>query len=292
MKLFKKILCPVDFSEASEQAFEYAKAFAASFNSELVLLHVSPNISEAYTALMPDFPTYGLPKQEDLLVQFDDFSQDWSGKLDKIIRIGTPYLEILDFADEAEIDLIVLGAKGLSKFERLFLGSTGEKVARKSKCPVMTVHAEPRKLPIKRILVPVDFSPLSYEALPVVATIAETFQAEINLLHVVEIGHGLDKKAQEQEYEYFERVRQKLAEEWELPEEFKKLETKKFVRHHIGSAGYGILEFAQDWDVDLIAMTTHGRTGLKKAFMGSVTEKVIKIAPFPVLSIKSKLEGK
>ncbi|NIR47371.1 universal stress protein [candidate division KSB1 bacterium] len=291
MKIFKKILCPVDFSDASRDAFEYAKAFAETFDSALVMLHVSANITEAYTALMPDFPNYGVHKEEDLIEQFNEFSNDWSGELNKVIRAGTPYLEILEYAKEKEVDLIILGAKGLSKFERLFIGSTGEKVTRKSDCPVLTVHSKPKGLPIENILVPIDFSPLSYAILPIVATIASKFQAEINLLHVVEIGQRVDRDAQVKEYDYFERVKAKLADEWELPQEFEKIETKKFIRHHVGSAGYGIMQFAQDWDIDLIAMATHGRSGLSKVLMGSVTEKVIKIAPCPVLSIRSETAG-
>ncbi|MFQ6113076.1 MAG: universal stress protein [bacterium] len=289
MELFKKILCPLDFSDASREAFRYAKAFANTFNSELVLLHVTPSISDAYTALMPDFPTYSLAK-EDLIEDFNEFTADWEGNFKKVIRAGTPYLEILSCAKEENFDLIILGAKGLSKFERLILGSTGEKVARKSECPVLTVHPKANGLQIKRILLPIDFSPLSYGVVPVVATIAEKFNAEISLLHVVEIGHQLDQKEQAKEYEYFDKVKQKLAEQWELPDAFNKIETKKFVRHYVGSAGYGIREFAQDWDIDLIAMATHGRSGLSKVLMGSVTEKVVKIAPCPVLSIRSKVK--
>jgi len=289
MKPFKKILCPVDFSEPSHKAFIYAKALAKAFDAELTLLHVAPNITEAYTALMPDFPTFGIHKEEQLVEQFNEFSDDWSGKVNKVIRAGTPYIEILDFAEVKEHDLIVLGAKGHSKFERLFLGTTGEKVTRKAQCPVLTVHsASSRKFRIRKILLPIDFSPLSYAALPLVSALAKRFKAEIDLLHVVETGHRKDKQGQEEEYRYFERIKERLAREWELPEEFKEIETRKFVRHHAGSAGYGILEFAQDWDIDLIAMATHGRGTFSKALLGSVTEKVIKIATCPVLSIRSQ----
>ncbi|MCH7755302.1 universal stress protein [candidate division KSB1 bacterium] len=69
------------------------------------------------------------------------------------------------------------------------------------------------------------------------------------------------------------------------------MEIKKFIRHHVGSAGYGILEFAQDWDIDLIVMATHGRSGLNKVLMGSVAEKVIRIAPCPVLSIRNQTKS-
>jgi nucleotide-binding universal stress UspA family protein len=289
MKLFKKILCPVDFSESSRHAMRYAKTFAKIFDSELAFMHVSPNVTEAYTALMPDFPNYGL-KKEDLIEQFNEFTDDWSGKLTKVIRAGTPYIEILEYAKEDDFDLIILGAKGHSKFERLFLGVTGEKVARKSQCPVLTVHDQPVKIEIKKILLPIDFSQLSYAVLPMVASLAKKFKAEINLLHVVEIGHHMAPEEKEKEYEYLEKIKERLAEQWELPDEIREIETKKFIRHFAGSAGYGILEFAQDWDIDLITMATHGRSGLSKVLLGSVTEKVIKIAQCPVLSVRSVID--
>lgn len=292
MNYFKKILCPLDFSDASRAALEYAKSIAETFDSELVLMHVSPNVAEAYTALMPDFPNYGAAREEDLVEQLNEFTGDWAGRFKKVIRVGTPYLEILEYAQNEPFDLIILGAKGLSKFERLFLGATGDKVTRKAECPVLTVHAKPEGLPIKRILLPTDFSPLSYAVLPIVAAIAEKYRAEINLLHVVELGHQLDPKTQSREYDFFEKLKSKLEEQWDLPQAFNAIETKKFIRHHIGSAGYGIMEFAQDWEIDLIAMATHGRTGFSKVLMGSVTEKVIKIAPCPVLSVRSEMNAR
>ena len=286
MKAIKKILCPVDFSDASRHALAYARSFAEALTADLALLHVSPNITEAYSALLPDFPMQGLYRKEDIAERFNEFTDDWSGKFKKVIRAGTPYLEILEYAREEQFDIIILGAKGHSNFERLILGTTGEKVARYADRPVLTVHAKPNGLPIKRILVPLDFSPLSYAMLPAVAALAKAFNAEIDLLHIVEMGHSVDPEGQAKEYEYFEQVKKLLGDQWELPAEFEKIKTNKFIRHHPGSAGYGILAFAQDWDVDLIAMASHGRTGLSKVLLGSVTEKVIRIAPFPVLSIR------
>ncbi|MFQ5706545.1 MAG: universal stress protein [bacterium] len=290
MKLFKKILCPLDFSEASHEAFDYAKMFAEAFDAQLILLHVCPSMTEAYSALMPDFPDFGVQKPEDVLEELNSFSGDWRGVYKKEIKAGSPYLEILRYAEKEKVDLIIQGAKGLSKIERLFLGSTGEKVTRKSVCPVLTVHSR-GSMAIKKVLVPIDFSPLSYTVVPTVAALAERFQAEIHLLHVVEFGYRVDRRGQEMESKYFEQVKERLANQWEIPDEFNKILTKKFVRHHVGSAGYGIRDFAQDWDIDLIAMATHGRTGVSKVLMGSVTEKVIKIAPCPVLSIRSQPGG-
>lgn len=288
MQVFKKILCPLDFSDSSREAFNYAKVFAETFHSELIVLHVCPSMTEAYTALMPEFADLCIQKDDDLLEEVNRFTDDWKGRYRKVIRAGSAYLEILDFAESEKVDLIVLGAKGLTGFERLFVGSTGEKVARKSSCPVLTVHEKTMGLKIKKILLPIDFSHLSYAVIPLGAAIAEKFQAEISLLHVVELGDDVAKDGQKK-YEFFERIKTKLADQWAVPDEFNKIVTQKFIRHHVGSAGYGIRDFAQDWDIDLIAMATHGRSGLSKVLMGSVTEKVVKIAPCPVLSIRSQL---
>lgn len=284
----KKILCPVDFSETSKEAFEYAKTFAELFGAELTLLHVVPSVAEAYTALMPGFPVYGPETEKDVKEDFNEFTHDWSGKVEKVIRPGTASLEIIEFAQEEKFDLIIQGSKGRSKLERLLLGATGEKVIRKAQCPVLTVHQKPNALPIRRILLPTDFSEHSYAVIPFVAAIAQKFKAEVYILHVVEIGQTFDKEKQKEEYDYFEQVKQKLFDEWEIPTEFDTLVTQKFIRHHVESAGYGILEFAQDFDIDLITMATHGRSGLSHVLLGSTTEKLVKISHCPVLSIKSR----
>ncbi len=103
------------------------------------------------------------------------------------------------------------------------------------------------------------------------------------------MGHHVDKESQVKEYQYFEKVKEKLAEQWKLPDEFQKIETQKVIKHNVGPAGCCIVEFAQDWDVDLIVMATHGRTGLSKVLLGSVTEKVLRTAPYPVLSVRSQI---
>ncbi len=289
MKNIKKILCPIDFSETSRAALEYAQTFVEFFNAELTLLHVVPSMAEAYTALMPDFPICGTETEKDVMEDFNEFTHDWSGNVEKVIRPGTAYLEIIDFAKEQQYDLIVQGSKGHSKFERLLLGVTGEKVIRKAQCPVLTVHQKPDALPIKRILLPTDFSDHSLAVIPTVAAIAKKFEAQIYILHVVDAGHGFDTDRQKAEYDYFEDVKQKLSNEWEIPQEFNTLVTQKFIRHHVESADYGILEFAQDLDIDLITMATHGRSGLSHILLGSTTEKLVKISHCPVLSINSQL---
>lgn len=286
MKPFKRVLCPLDFSEPSRYALDYAVTFARAFNAELILIHVIPDMTQAYSAVVPGLPVFERQRHDDLVMEFNEFTRYLDGSFKKVIRTGTPYLEILQYARRDNIDLIILGARGRSKFERLFLGSTGENVARYADIPVLTVHARPHSPSIiRKILVPIDFSPASYSVLPIVAALARTFKARIDLLHIVEMSHHVSSQRQAEEYKYFEMVRSTLASQWELPEGFAEIETRKFIRHHVGPAGYGILAFAQDWDVDLIAMAARGGSGFPGILLGSVAEKIIRIASLPVLSI-------
>ena len=141
----KTMFCPVDFSETSNLAMRYAVALARMNNSALTLLHV----------VAP--PVASLPGEAGLLAvpQADvtEIAQACGERLDRIIAdipdqnvpinrevvSGFPYLEIVRFANDHDIDLIVMGSRGRSGLSHLFLGSVAERVLRKAPCPVLTV---------------------------------------------------------------------------------------------------------------------------------------------------------
>jgi nucleotide-binding universal stress UspA family protein len=144
-----RILLPTDFSKYSQAALTYAAAFAERFSAELYLLHVVQNLA----LVMPDILTMdaaALPSPEQFTpaveAGFDRLIEE--NKLEKLqvrreIREGTPFYEIIRFAREADIDLIVMGTHGHSGLAHVLLGSVTEKVVRKAPCPVLTVrHAE------------------------------------------------------------------------------------------------------------------------------------------------------
>jgi nucleotide-binding universal stress UspA family protein len=142
----KRILFPTDFSECSKRAQEYACALADQFQAELHLLHVLQDL----TPLMLDGGAmYSLPadyfvgqKQAAMAALAALTSAEWNR--DKpVIRdlcIGNPFVEIVRYAKEHEIDMIVIGTHGRSAMSHLLLGSVAEKVVRSGPCPVLTVH--------------------------------------------------------------------------------------------------------------------------------------------------------
>jgi nucleotide-binding universal stress UspA family protein len=142
----QRVLTPIDFSDCSKRAQEYACALVDQFQAELYLLHVLHDLAP----LMLDGGTmYALPtdyfeeqKQsaEKALARLP--SAEWSqGKaVIRELRIGNPFVEIVRYAQEQEIDIIVIGTHGRSAISHLLLGSVAEKVVRSAPCPVLSVH--------------------------------------------------------------------------------------------------------------------------------------------------------
>jgi nucleotide-binding universal stress UspA family protein len=141
-----RVLVPTDFSKHSHIALTYGAAFAEKFGAELYLLHVVQDLA----LFIPDMVTVApplVPTVEQLTaavrVAFDrlvDENHLQRLTLHREVREGTPFYEIVRFAREAEIDLIVMGTHGHSGLAHVLLGSVAEKVVRKAPCPVLTVR--------------------------------------------------------------------------------------------------------------------------------------------------------
>ena len=142
-----KILHPTDFSANSTHALNYACAFAAHFGAELHLIHVVVDLS---LVTLPPIDGY-LPEgyyENARKHANDELAKMPPAKMADNIRIvrqvldGSAFLEIIRYAKDNKIDLIVMGTHGYSGLTHLVMGSNAEKVVRKSPCPVLTVHPE------------------------------------------------------------------------------------------------------------------------------------------------------
>ncbi|MBI5250853.1 MAG: universal stress protein [Desulfomonile tiedjei] len=144
----KKILLCTDFSENSMPARALAVEFALKFNAELIILHVVNSSRLGYPAFEVGVPfdlQAVLKAIEDSVQRnFAEIKEDFSKSLKELqtmSRIGVPSNEIVKFADEEGVDLIVMGTHGWTGIKHLILGSTAENVVRSAGCPVLTVRA-------------------------------------------------------------------------------------------------------------------------------------------------------
>lgn len=137
----KRILVPIDFSETSEAALKYGIALARAFGAHLYLLHVPEHPGEAAEAEYPIglFETMQNAAHDRLGHLLTD-AETRELRPDSTMRMGVPCDEIVRFAQERNIDLIVMGTHGRTGIARVVIGSVAEKVVRKAPCPVLTVH--------------------------------------------------------------------------------------------------------------------------------------------------------
>lgn len=142
----EKILFPTDFSEHSKNAFRYAFSFAKEYGAKLYMLHVIEDIqylANAYmfdVPVMPSFADMEQNRMKELQEFIDREVTDPEVKIEKVIRRGRPFIEIIQMARDENVDLIVTATHGRGGLEHVLFGSVAEKVVRKAPCPVLSIR--------------------------------------------------------------------------------------------------------------------------------------------------------
>jgi nucleotide-binding universal stress UspA family protein len=303
----KSVLVPIDFSQPSFQALEFALPLLKQFGAELHLVHVFPPdyplASMAALPLVVPEVTVGQRVRRHL----KDIAKKHSVALEPgniHARRGRPFEEICRLAREKSVDLIVTSTRGLTGLEHLALGSTAERIVRYSPCPVLVVrpgarnrktgqngHGTARELSFRKILVPIDFSECAMKGVAYAKALAGEFGSKLVLLHSVApryyvtndeyarydfplLMQQCEKAARDQIGELVEKA------DWDGVAE---VETSL----QIGHPGQQICARAIDHRADLIVTATHGKTGLKRMLIGSTAEYVVRHAACPVLVVPS-----
>jgi len=142
----KHILHPTDFSDNSNQALKYACSLATQFSAELHLIHVSRNPAllapPVNDYLPPDYYDRLMRQVSEQLATLPEEVLNFSGSVTRNICAGVAFVEIIRYARDNAIDMIVMGTHGYSGLKHLIIGSVAENVVRKAPCPVLTVHPD------------------------------------------------------------------------------------------------------------------------------------------------------
>jgi len=299
---FSRILLPIDFSGSSLKAIPYALAISRQFGAEVHLLHVTDMAQQPPPTLL----TLPLVPQSEWNRRFMKRLQALARKYRTIRnvsalepRTGTAYEEICAAAQELKSDLIVIATHGYTGYERAFLGSTAERVVQHSRCPVLVVRqqikfwnevADPRTrtgLRVRTIIAPTDFSECSRVGFDCAVQLARDFKAALQLVHVINphIYPFGDQYAALDPVPLTDKAAH--AAENEMRSMAAGVKARYSVRVIQGSPAIQISNAANE-DVDLIVISTHGRTGLGHILIGSVAEHVVRYAHCPVLVVPAR----
>ncbi len=293
--MYKRMLVPLDGSELSEVVFHYAKELAGRLGLETILLHVH---SSEECDVSPLHQAYIERKAEIMKQQVDDVRQKTAtGQGDKAVQVrgelvsGYPAEEILRYADENNIDLILMATHGRSGVRRWVMGSVAEKVLQASKVPIWLVRAgisqehTHHKWPKGTMLVLLDGSRLAEAVLPHVKALVK--QQGTESMDVVLF--GVSEPLVESGY-YIPDVPMKTNElkKYLAKEEEQLKDAGLSVRSEVrkGRPAEQIIEYASEKSFNLIVMSTHGRSGLGRWVFGSVASKVLHEASSPILLIR------
>lgn len=279
-----RILLATDFSPHADAALPHARRFAAAFGAELHVLNVVVPYGPS-SPLLEEYPGEGNARSA-----MESLSAEGVSVHRAVIRGIAAAPSILQYADDQDVDLIVMGSHGRRGVRRMLLGSVTEEVLRAGRWPVLTVHTdrhgEPRPAEYGRILAPVDFSKHTPVQLDMVRTLADRFSSAIDLVHVVDppVVPELYMPIAPLVIDVEEATRTAID---KLAELAASLGDGHDVRTDVlvGGAVHEIEKWARD-HADLIVMPTHGYSGLDRILMGSIAEGVIRRSECPVLVLK------
>ena len=286
MNKIARILVPTDFALASERALAQAAAIAARSGAELHVLHVQ----ELHRGM------YRLTAMSEIEAVEKIIAEQSRQNLEKEVeKIAPPVVQtvrrdikagpgILSYAEEHDVDLIVMGTHARKGPVRMFIGSVAAEVLRDAEIPVLIVgpeHVLPADL-YRRVLAPVDFSNSARAALQQASAIAAQHNAELIVLHVIEPRIRTPYEAANGTAEELrERARESL-EEWVADTQLVKAPAQQ--RITLGPPDEQIVSCAREETVDLIVLGTVGLSGLSRLLLGSTTERVLRHAPCAALA--------
>lgn len=282
--MLKKILVPLDGSELADRILGHVQRILLREDAEVMLLTVLPpeaateddrtrawRIEEASGHLMGELKKLG---QAGARARYD-------------LMTGDPAAQILAFADTWQPGLIAMSTHGRTGLERFRRGSVAERVLRGSDHPVLLANPrgfEGREARFRRILVPLDGTDTSASILPIVEEFASRYESEVILLHAAAAYTAFS------EYPNVE-VRPSAEELRDLMEPYRERFERVGVRSRVyilyEDPAQAILHVVAADAVDLVTMTTHGRSGLSRWVFGSVAEKVLRNCPCPVLASRA-----
>lgn len=272
----KNILVPTDFSKTAEYALKVAAQIARTNGGEIIVLHMLELPQQNSDALVsgssiPEIMFFKNKAIErlDKLLEADYLK---GIPVSKSIQFQKAFEGVLEVSRKNNVDFIVMGSNGTSGLHEMFIGSNTEKVVRSSEVPVLVIKNEIPEFKAANMVFASDFSPEIKKSFVKIKEFATLFDSHIHLVTINTPNSFKTTRTVENRMEAF-------ISDFQLP---------KYSTHIYNDVNIekGIMNFASSVNANIIAMCTHGRTGLSHFFNGSISEDLANHSYKPVLTLK------
>jgi nucleotide-binding universal stress UspA family protein len=299
----KSVICMTDLSDLSNHAVFYGIALARELGAKLYVCHV---VDVSSAAIYEVAVSYSLEQETRMVNYAYEHLERLIGEVpvnwEAVVTVGHAATELARIAEEKRVGLAVAASHGRSGLKRLILGSVTERLMRTLPCPLLVVRGQEKgfltsgdqDLRLQRILVGCDFSPDSSLAFQYGLSLAQEFESELHLAHVIEPPAYKDllkpalERGEESQGDLRVQLREKLtnmvpgeARAWCIPKT-----TLLGGEPHEELTKYAVVN-----DVDLIVLGVRGHGLVEKLFVGSTTDRVVCRAACPVLSVRPMDQG-
>lgn len=280
----KRLLMATDLSARSDRALERAVALAHDLDAELTIVHVvDDDLPVSLADMQQDVANNTIRDQVEKIAKGD------APNISVAVVFGKAYPEILEMSEKTDAELIILGMHREDAFKDMFRGTTVERIIRAGNVPTLLVK-DPIGAPYQKIVVAVDFSVYSRRAVETAVRFVPS--GEFHLVHAYEVpfrgflyGHDTRREVSKQHQVQF----QQMIDE-EMGTFLASLETKAPKLERVmqeGTVREVIHHQVSRLSPDLLAIGTHGRSGVAHAFLGSVAEDLLRNPPCDILAVKA-----
>ncbi|MDI6727944.1 MAG: universal stress protein [Thermodesulfovibrionales bacterium] len=278
------MLVAIDGSESSMHALKESFKLARNEKSWITVVSVVPEYKGDLDLVAVGNVMASMRKPcENALHKADELARAEGALIKTVCEEGEAYERIIDLAEAENCELIVMGRRGLSRLERVLVGSVTARVIGHSPIDVLVVPLT-AEIGWNKILLATDGSRYSKAAAERAIDFAGEYGGELRVVSVVDVPAEFYGEAPDAVEDLINKAKG-YAEDVKRQAESAGIKAETFVRE--GETYKAILDLAKEQNVNAIVMGSHGRTGLKRLLMGSVTEKVIGYASCPVLVVKS-----
>lgn len=275
----KRILVPTDFSPTSEKALRFAIDIASKAKGTVILYHAYMPAESTFVGTEKTRMQYNTQTETKLVNRLQRFKKkvvlnDTDIPVSTVLGRSPVIDNILEFAEQNQIDLLVMGTQGASGLKKTIIGSTAARIIEKSNIPVLLVPEKYQWKDIERIVLATNYQGADRKALTIILPLAKLYAAEVTIIHLYDF-HAMDEKKEKTDFESYAYGVQRTFSELNL--KFRLLKTSSITE--------SMENLAEEIPCDIAVMVRRKKTFPERFFLKSFTKNMAYVTRLPLLIV-------